>query len=312
VNKVETFNTQEKIEHPIGKSIPLFRLFDSDVHMYQMLLEQKALASAQRNGKDTGCDEESEIRSIYAIPADGSQLAKFSIAEFLYTCFERSFALIALILSIPIMLVEAILLRIESPGPILFAMARIGTSKPCLGSELLTVPYLKPPSSEENFDPNKYYYYPQLFRFIKFRSMYVDAKERFPERYTYTYSESEFLENSYTDPEDPRVTPLGQWLRKLSIDELPNFWSVLIGDIRLVGPRPDLPAFLPSYPEDAIFKFSVKPGITGLAQISGRGMLGIKETIDYDLEYIERRTIWLDLQILVKTIWYVIAKRGAF
>ena len=142
--------------------------------------------------------------------------------------------------------------------------------------------------------------------------MYADAKERFPELYSYKYSETDLLENTFKDTDDPRITRVGQWLRKVTIDELPNFWCVLVGDMRLVGPRPELPVLLASYPNDLLVKFTVKPGITGMAQINGRGLLGIRDTIAYDIEYIHKRTILLDLSILVKTFWYVVTKKGAF
>ena len=102
-------------------------------------------------------------------------------------------------------------------------------------------------------------------------------------------------------------------LRKLTLDELPNLWCVLVGDMRLVGPRPELPE-IPQYYEtaDEMYKFACKPGITGLAQINGRGLLNWGETLAWDLEYVRTRSIRLDLKIIFLTLWYVIVRRGAF
>ena len=312
LNKPVEFEFEQ--EPAIGKneSIPLVGPFDSNAELYRDLLEQRELAARRRRADNKPAEDEAELRKMYAIPADDRSGYRLSVAEFFYICFERAVALFALLVSLPLFLFQYIVIRLDSPGPALFISARTTVSIPRRGSELAKVPYLKPPASEQEFDPDKYYYHPQLFRFIKYRTMYVDAKERFPELYTYTYSESQFLEKTFKDPDDPRITRAGQWLRKITIDELPNFWCVLIGDMRLVGPRPEIPQLLPSYPEDLMVKFSVKPGITGLAQINGRGWLGFRETIAYDIEYIENRTILLDLKILVKTFWYVIAKKGAF
>jgi lipopolysaccharide/colanic/teichoic acid biosynthesis glycosyltransferase len=96
------------------------------------------------------------------------------------------------------------------------------------------------------------------------------------------------------------------------LDELPNFWNVLTGDMALVGPRPEIPEMLPYYDQAARLKFLVKPGITGLAQVSGRGRLKFLETISYDLEYVRRRNFWFDLKILLMTIYKVVMQDGAF
>jgi lipopolysaccharide/colanic/teichoic acid biosynthesis glycosyltransferase len=101
-------------------------------------------------------------------------------------------------------------------------------------------------------------------------------------------------------------------LRKLSLDELPNLWSVLICDMRLVGPRPEAPEVLQYYSEEEMYKFALKPGITGLAQINGRGFLNWGETLSWDLNYVHRRSVGLDLTIILKTLRRVITRQGAF
>ena len=109
--------------------------------------------------------------------------------------------------------------------------------------------------------------------------MYADARTRFPAYYAYKFSHENFHSQFPTIRDDPRVTRAGRLLRKLSIDELPNLWSVVKGDMALVGPRPEAPEVLQYYTPEEMVKFTLKPGITGLAQISGRGLLNWGETI---------------------------------
>lgn len=106
-----------------------------------------------------------------------------------------------------------------------------------------------------------------------------------------------------TNDGDSRITPIGRFLRKTSIDELPQLWNVLIGDMSLVGPRPDTPMQQPLYAEaDWIMRHSVKPGITGLAQVNGRSLPTLQERLHYDLEYAKSASFLLDLTIIAKTL----------
>ena len=112
---------------------------------------------------------------------------------------------------------------------------------------------------------------------------------------------------------DPRVTPVGRVLRKLSIDELPQLYNVLRGDMSLVGPRPLLPCDFRRFPKrEQMRRFAVRPGITGLWQVSGRSRCSDAERIRLDLEYVDRRSIWLDLRILARTVQVVFSARGAY
>ena len=140
----------------------------------------------------------------------------------------------------------------------------------------------------------------------------MDAKERFPELYAYKYTPDELRTLKFKIDNDPRVTPQGKWLRKATLDELPNMWNVLTGKMALVGPRPEIPEMLQYYKGDMLKKFTVRPGVTGLAQISGRGRLGFHETVAYDLEYVHNRCLRLDLIILFKTLWLALRHDGAF
>jgi lipopolysaccharide/colanic/teichoic acid biosynthesis glycosyltransferase len=195
--------------------------------------------------------------------------------------FEVVFAATVLVLSLPIMLLVALAIRLETPGPVLFRQRRVGRGG-------------------------------RLFRFVKFRSFYADARERFPQLYAYRYTPEEIEDLTFKVPNDPRVTRVGQFLRRTTLDELPNFWHVLTGDMDLVGPRPEIPEMLPYYREEHLPKFSVRPGVTGLAQISGRGRLKFLSTAELDTEYVRNRCFWLDTRILARTIWLILSRDGAF
>ena len=179
------------------------------------------------------------------------------------------------------MLVLAIIVRRGSPGKALFFQKRIGRNG-------------------------------RLFTFVKFRTLYDDARERFPDLYSYCYTEEELSTLKFKILKDPRVTPQGIWMRKTTLDELPNFWNVLTGDMALVGPRPEIPEMLPYYTEEMLLKFKVRPGVTGLAQVSGRGHLSFYETVKMDVDYVRRRSFLLDAKILITTMLRVIGRDGAF
>jgi exopolysaccharide biosynthesis polyprenyl glycosylphosphotransferase len=135
------------------------------------------------------------------------------------------------------------------------------------------------------------------FRMIKFRTMRLNAAIYAP---------------TPQSPDDPRITPLGRWLRRTSLDEIPQLWNVLIGDMSLVGPRPEMPFIVERYNEAQRQRLNAKPGITGLWQISPDRSLAIHENMDYDLYYIRNQSVLMDLAILVKTIVAVVRGKGAF
>jgi lipopolysaccharide/colanic/teichoic acid biosynthesis glycosyltransferase len=195
--------------------------------------------------------------------------------------FEVVTALTALILASPIVLILAIIIRRGSPGRALFFQPRVGING-------------------------------RVFTFVKFRTLYADAKQRFPELYAYQYSEEDLRALKFKIVNDPRVTPQGKWMRTTTLDELPNFWNVLRGEMALVGPRPEIPEMLPYYKGEMLRKFSVRPGVTGLAQISGRGRLGFHETVELDVEYVKSRSTLLDLKIIALTVYKMVTRDGAF
>jgi lipopolysaccharide/colanic/teichoic acid biosynthesis glycosyltransferase len=185
-----------------------------------------------------------------------------------------------LVVALPLIVVLALIVKLDSPGPALFRQTRVGKNG-------------------------------RLFTFYKFRTMYVDARERFPELYAYRYSEAERETMFFKLASDPRCTRVGRLLRRTSLDELPNVINVIRGDMACVGPRPEIPEMLAHYKPEQLVKFTVKPGLTGLAQISGRNLLTFQETIRHDLEYVRNRSLRFDLYVLARTPVVVVQMIGA-
>jgi lipopolysaccharide/colanic/teichoic acid biosynthesis glycosyltransferase len=201
--------------------------------------------------------------------------------SFAHRMLEVIVASIALIVFAPVMLFVAAIVKLGTPGPVLFRQKRVGLNG-------------------------------KLFTFVKFRTLYSDARQRYPHLYSYKYDADQLRKLKFKVMDDPRVTPQGEWLRKSTLDELPNFWNVLRGDMALVGPRPEIPEMVPYYHGDMVLKFAVRPGVTGLAQVSGRGRLGFHETVDLDVEYVRAQSGWLDFKIVVRTLRIVLLGDGAF
>lgn len=184
-----------------------------------------------------------------------------------------------LVLTSPILAAVAVAIRLDSPGPAIFTQIRLGRGG---------IP----------------------FRFHKFRGMYSDSSRRWPELEAYEYSADEIGDLMFHPTHDPRVTRVGRFLRRTSLDELPNFWNVLKGDMALVGPRPEIPEMIRYYGAAADVILSVKPGITSLAKVTGRDELTFARTLELDLAYVERRSLLFDMKILVATIGTVVLQRG--
>lgn len=201
----------------------------------------------------------------------------------MYIFFKRLLDIIAgtilFTISLPIILVAAIIVRIESKGSPFFFQTRIGLrGKP--------------------------------FKIFKLRGMYVDSRVRFPE--LYDYSANTALDFHFHYEVDPRVTKTGHIIRKYSIDELPNFFNVVMGDMSLVGPRPEIPDILEKYAQFKEEYISVKPGITCSSKISGRDTLTKLETIEHDLNYIRTRSFKKDIKILFTTFAQVVLKKNVY
>jgi lipopolysaccharide/colanic/teichoic acid biosynthesis glycosyltransferase len=228
-------------------------------------------------------------------------------------------SMLALTLFAPLMILIAIVIKFTSRGAVIFRQVRIGCDRRKRGASGAR-------AERRNDDV-----FGKPFVLYKFRSMHGDARERFPELYAYQHSEEEMRTlpikilvgqkcnvgelNGQLNSRllsDPRVTPFGRWLRRTSFDELPNFFNVLKGDMHLVGPRPDIAENIRYYSERHMRKLDVKPGITGLAQVSGRGKLSFDMTNEYDVLYVANRSVLFDLKIIFRTLLVCVKRDGAF
>lgn len=194
---------------------------------------------------------------------------------------KRAFDLIGssilLLLSAPLMAAVAIAIKLEDGGPILFKQVRVGRR----GEE---------------------------FECLKVRSMVVDAEAKLAE----LAAKNEGAGVLFKMTKDPRITRVGQFIRRFSIDEVPQFWNVFRGDMSLVGPRPALPKEVAQYDRDAVRRLDVRPGLTGLWQVSGRSDLPWDETVRLDVYYVDNWSIIQDLSILMRTAGAVLGSRGAY
>ena len=139
-----------------------------------------------------------------------------------------------------------------------------------------------------------------------------DARERFPELYAYAAADRSLESAYYKLADDPRNTRFGRWLRRTTLDELPNLFNVIAGDLSLVGPRPDLPELVRRYRPEELACLFTKAGLTGLAQVAGRSLLTVRERLTLDTRYVANQTVLLDLRIMVRTVIVVLTGRGAF
>lgn len=188
-------------------------------------------------------------------------------------------AIIGMILLAPVLLLIALAVTLDSPGPVLFAQDRAG-----LGG--------------------------RRFRMLKFRTMRVGADA---EKHSLSHLNHSGDSRLFKIPEDPRVTRLGALLRRWSLDELPQFWNVLCGDMSLVGPRPFFEADFASYQDHHFRRLDAKPGITGLWQVSGRSsVIDFEDVVYLDRQYIEQWSPWLDVSIMFRTLPAVVRRTGAY
>lgn len=220
---------------------------------------------------------------IHAIPVGGLPLIHVEYPKFvgrrrfLKRAFDLIGSVLGLVLISPLLLVIAIAVKAGSPGPVLFRQERVG-----LGGV--------------------------RFEMLKFRSMVADAEDRLPG----LLDQSDGNGVLFKMRDDPRVTRVGRFLRKYSLDELPQLFNVARGQMSLVGPRPPLPSEVVSYDEWAHRRLLVTPGITGLWQVSGRSDLSWEDSIRLDLYYVENWSLVGDILIVLRTIYTVLTKNGAY
>lgn len=177
-------------------------------------------------------------------------------------------SLAGIILLSPLLLIIAIAIKIDDPkGSIIFSQQRCG---------------------EDN----------KLFQMYKFRSMVSNAEELLEE----LRSQNEMDGPVFKIKDDPRITKVGKFIRKTSVDELPQLFNILKGDMSIVGPRPAIPHEVAEYNDYQRQRLLVKPGLTCIWQVSGRNSIGFDEWVDMDLEYIEKRNLWMDIKLIFKTV----------
>jgi exopolysaccharide biosynthesis polyprenyl glycosylphosphotransferase len=219
-----------------------------------------------------------EIDEFGGIPMIGIREAGISgLGRVVKRGIDVTIAVAGLVLTAPLMGLLALVIKMESPGPILFAQERVGKNG-------------------------------QLFTLYKFRSMVADAEDK----KEILRSLNEADGPLFKIKNDPRTTRLGRWMRRFSIDELPQLYNVLTGDMSLIGPRPPLPAEVEEYLEWHKRRLEVAPGLTGLSQVSGRSELTFDETALLDIYYIENWSPALDTKILLQTIPRVLFGSGAY
>lgn len=147
----------------------------------------------------------------------------------------------------------------------------------------------------------------KVFRMYKFRSMCVDAEAKFSQ----IQKENETDGLAFKNANDPRITKIGSFLRKTSLDELPQLWNILCGDMSIIGPRPPLPREVVLYTPAHMERLLVKGGLSCTAQCEGRSDIEFEKWVESDVEYIKKRSLWLDFKLLLRTFWVVIRKKGA-
>jgi lipopolysaccharide/colanic/teichoic acid biosynthesis glycosyltransferase len=218
------------------------------------------------------------------IDARPTQMGR-SLNALLRRALDLAVSVPLLVVLSPLLLGIAVAIRLDSGGPAIYRQRRVGLRR-------------------------------REFHVNKFRSMRTGASHARHKNYVHQLingtAEGEHAQGGlYKLVVDDRITRVGRLLRRFSLDELPQLWNVVRGEMSLVGPRPVIPYEVECYPDWWYARFAVKPGLTGLWQVSGRNEKTYEEMVTLDIEYARRRTIWLDIRILARTAWVVVTQRGA-
>jgi lipopolysaccharide/colanic/teichoic acid biosynthesis glycosyltransferase len=209
-------------------------------------------------------------------------------------------ASLLLVLFLPILLLIALLIVIDSPGPVFFIQKRIGARR-----------------ISEN---GNHYWFPELFGCFKFRTMVNNADPNLHKEFIEAFINNNSAQSLNPQGEDsqirkitcdPRITRVGYWLRKTSLDEFPQFLNVIRNEMSIVGPRPAIPYEVENYEDWHMARLYTKPGMTGLWQVTARSSCEFDEMVALDIDYIRKQSFWLDLKIVLKTPFVVISCKGA-
>jgi exopolysaccharide biosynthesis polyprenyl glycosylphosphotransferase len=212
-----------------------------------------------------------------AFDSDWGERRRLYYESLLKRLVDVLLASLGLIAALPVVLAIAMAVKLDSPGPAIFVQERIGQ-------------------------------HGRRFRFYKFRSMHIDAEQRLAE----VKVQNEVEGPVFKIRNDPRISRVGSFLRRTSLDELPQLINVLKGEMSMVGPRPPLPNEVAQYRPSDLIRLSVKPGLTCLWQINGRSNVGFDQWMEYDREYVHNMSFWLDVRILARTVGAVLSMRGAY
>jgi exopolysaccharide biosynthesis polyprenyl glycosylphosphotransferase len=240
----------------------------------QMGIEARILPSLWDLGSDRV-----KVEQFQGIPFLALHVNNFNAAGLMYKrILDIVGGLVGSLIFLTMYPIIAIAIKLDSPGPVLFKQERIGKNG-------------------------------RIFQLLKFRSMYQDAEKRKKE----LLAQNQMDGFMFKVDKDPRVTPVGRFLRKTSLDEFPQFVNVLKGEMSLVGTRPPTPDEVENYSYSHRRRISAKPGITGLWQISGRSKINdFEKVVELDCRYLESWRFWDDIKILFKTIFVVLRRKGAF
>jgi lipopolysaccharide/colanic/teichoic acid biosynthesis glycosyltransferase len=247
---------------------------------------------------------ETEIEKNYTLVNDPDVLCKAEKRTIYFVIKKMIDVLIAatlLIILSPLLSLIAIMIRFSSPGSIFFVQKRVGSKRVLIGNEM--------------------YWKKQIFPCYKFRTMYTNSDPSIHQAYVKALikndkGEMSAMQNGKTTPirkliNDPRITPVGKLLRKLSLDELPQFWNVLCGEMSLVGPRPAIPYEVEMYKPWYKRRLEAQPGITGLQQVNARCTVDFEQQVLLDISYIDHQSLWLDIVIIFKTPFVILSTKGA-
>ncbi len=205
--------------------------------------------------------------------------SRYLVLKFL---FDRLLAVPLLVCAMPIIAIAALAIKYYSPGPVFFAHERVG-------------------------------YRGKKIRVWKLRTMHLNAQELLEVHLSNNPSAQQTWETYFKLKDDPRIIPvIGNSLRKASMDELPQLWNVLKGDMSLVGPRPIVVEEKKFYRNYLHHYLTIRPGLTGLWQVSGRSNTSYEERVQLDMKYVQNQSLWLDTKILAKTVYVILARKGSY
>ena len=231
----------------------------------------------KNQGKGTDQQINIELNELKAFLNQHNLVARSVSYYHIKRFIDIFFSAIALLILFPIYLALAVVVRCTSSGPIFYKSYRVGLcGKPIL--------------------------------FVKYRTMRIDADKMLEDLQKANEKDGPIFKMK----RDPRITRIGSFLRKYSLDELPQFLSVLVGDMSMVGPRPPIPKEVICYDETSLKRLTIKPGITCYWQIMGRSNLSFEEWVRLDLKYLDEMSVWTDFQIMFKTVPAVLSTRGAY